>query len=277
MNRLMGSSLCGRVSVMVVLACVCVAAAWPLCAEAAGPNARVEARGVRVVGPAYGDEMGGLRAFNWSQGVSLAVLVEMPEGGLIAFDDDKSKLVALTDDKGASLLKGEEFHEGFGMMTSISDDGKACLVEINGQGLPGKDASRIRAAGTMVFRCGSTKKTFQDANVAVKVGAKVNAGAVPFEITEVGKPDWGDEPLQIKLTTHQEIPEIAEIKFLDNAGREIESSQAGTMTTTMFNKVTVERYFNLSRKTDSLAVAITYWTDMKTVSVPFSVEAGLGL
>ena len=45
----------------------------------------------------------------------------------------------------------------------------------------------------------------------------------------------------------------------------------------MFGKIVEERSFLLDKKVDKLTVAITYWTDMQTKKVIFSVKASLGL
>ena len=247
-------------------------------ARAAGPEGvKIEVRGVRVVGEGYGEGMGGVRAFNWSKGTSVGVLVVFPEGGLIAFNRDASSLDKMADDKGTDLKLRDRFGEsGFGMMPGISEDGKACMVEISGKGVPAKGAQEIAASGTLVFVCGSKKETFKQENVLLKVGTKVQAGKIPFEISKVGAPDWGEEPLQITLKTSKDCSAISEIKFLDAAGKEIRSSEAGTVSMT-YMVTQVEKSFNLAEKVETVTVAITYWMDMAEKKVPFDVKAGLGL
>ena len=248
-------------------------------ARAADPEGvTIEVRGVRVVGEGYGEGMGGVRAFNWSKGTSVGVLVVFPEGGLIAFNRDASSLDKMADDKGTDLKVRDRFGEsGFGMMPGISEDGKACMVEISGKGVPAKGAQEIAASGTLVFTCGSKKETFKKENVLLKVGTKVQAGKIPFEISKVGEPDWGEEPLQITLKTNKDCSAISEIKFLDAAGKEIRSSEAGTTSMSGMGMTQVERSFNLAEKAETVTVAITYWMDMAEKKVPFDVKAGLGL
>ena len=248
-------------------------------ARAAEPEGvKIEVRGVRVVGEGYAEGMGGVRAFNWSKGTSVGVLVVFPEGGLISFNRDASSLDKMADDKGTDLKVRDRFGEsGFGMMPGISEDGKACMVEIDGKGVPATGAQEIAASGTLVFTCGSKKETFKQENVLLKVGTKVRAGRIPFEISKVGDPDWGEAPLQITLKTDKDCSAISEIKFLDAAGKEIRSSDAGTMSMSGMGMTQVEKSFNLSEKVETVTVAVTYWMDMAEKKVPFSVKAGLGL
>ena len=249
-----------------------------LLSGAALAQPKVEVRGLRIVGDGYSKSMSGARPFNWTKGVSLAVLVTMPEGGLIAFDKNAGKVNAFVDDKGTNLLPGKRFgRPGFGMMSSITKDGKACMVELDGGTLPAKGAGEVRASGTMVFKTGTKKKTFKQADVPVKKGAAVKAGPIPFTIKSAGKPQWGNQPLQITFNTKQKLDRIAEWKFYDADGKEIKSSHGGTSTMSMLGMTNIDRSVNLAKKVDKVTIAITYWTDMKTVSVPFDVKVSMGL
>ncbi len=268
---------------------VCVAAAMILAmgvADADGADAAkptVEVRGLRIVGKGYGKTKYGpeLRAFNWSPGVAIAVFVKSPEGGLLELDRKASTLKKLADDKGTDLLKASKSsafgQRGFGMSTNISKDGKACMLELVSKAVPAKGATEIVASGTMIFKCATTKKTFTDKNVALEAGSKIEAGAIPFEITKAGKPKWGDAPLEITLKTNTEMSRIAAIKFFDAAGKEIPSKSAGGSTMRMGDQVTIEKNFRLEKRAATATVSIVYWTDMKKLEVPFDIKATLGL
>lgn len=43
------------------------------------------------------------------------------------------------------------------------------------------------------------------------------------------------------------------------------------------DKVVVEKSFVLNDKVDKATVEVTYWMDMKDISVPFSIGATVGL
>jgi hypothetical protein len=271
-------------AIAAMLLAVC-AAGLTLYAANETREVNVEVRGLRVVGEAYGDSMQGLRAFNWSKGTSLALLAVFPEGGIISFDSEASKLERFGDDKGTNLLEEPKSGEstffqskpGFGMMASVSEDGKACMIELDSPAVPAKGAARIDASGSLVFKCGSKKKTFTHENVAFKVGTKVEAGAVPLEVTKVGEPEWGDDPLQITLKATQDMSKVAAIAFFDGNGNAIESSDAGWTSMRSFNVVSIEKSFNLKKKVDSATIAVTYWVDMRDEEIPFKVTASLGL
>jgi hypothetical protein len=260
-------------------------------------NISVEARGIRIVavqiiGEVNEEEMDPMTPFMADEaGTTLALLVSKPDGGILDFDEDKSKLDAMTDDKGTKLVMpkaAEEdrpavrFHFGpsespFSSSPNISEDGTACLIEVGGETLPAKDAASVSASGTLVLKTASTKETFKQENVALKVGSKVSAGKIPFEITEAGDPQWGEGAMEVTLTAKQDCSEIESIKFLDAGGNEIETSNGMSSHMEMMGSVEDERGFVFEHKTATATIAVTYWTDMKETRVPFDVTAGLGL
>jgi len=273
---------------MIVWTClVLLVGGLGVCGDAAGADAAakptVEVCGVRIVGGGYGKTKYGpeLRAFNWTPGTTIAVLVQNPGGGLLKLDRKASKLKTLADDKGTNLLKMSKASAfgapGFGMSSDIGKDGKACMAEFVSEGIPAKGATGIIASGTMVFRCATKKKTFTHKNVALKPGSEIKAGAVVFKIMKADKPKWGKSELEVTLKTNTDISNIAAIRFLDAAGKEIPSKGAGSSTMRMGGRVTVEKGFRFKKKVAVATVAIDYWMDMKTLKVPFDLKATIGL
>ncbi len=259
---------------MVVGAIVLSLAASAFAQEIA--KATVQVGGIRIVGAGYGgEENDELRAFNWQQGTTLAILVSVPQGGLIEFDDDASTVNKFVDDKGTDLkpAKGRWQRGVFGGFTRVSKDGKAAMIEIGGGAVPVAGAKEIHVSGTLVFKAGSKKETFTHKDVPVKIGSKISAGKVAFEVSKMGKPEWGDAAFEITLRTEQPITEIAGIAFMDARGNVIESDQAGKSWGGKASTLT----YNLAQKVDTVTVAITFRMDLREEKVPFDVKAGVGL
>ncbi len=262
----------------VVLAASLLATVCLQPARAADEPMKVSVRGIRVIGPAYGDEQNELTAFNWQTGTAVALLVERPGAGLISFDDDASKLESFTDDQGDTLIKDEGFNRGgFSPFANFSKDGKAAMIEVSGGGVPGEKARGVQLKGKLVFKVGSTKKTDAQKGVKLEKGSKITAGPVPFTIESAGKPDFGDAELQITLKTDKDTDTIAGIRFLAADGGEIESSEAGGSRMGFGGKVEIEKNYTLAKKVDAVTVEITHWTDMKTLEVPIDVKTGVGM
>jgi len=251
---------------------------------------QVEVRGVRVVGKGYGKEMS-LRPFNWTPGTALSLLVVVPDGGLIGFDSDGSKLTALKDDKGTDLMKAPPVPKAQGRFRAttrggrlspfahMSKDGKACVVEVRTGQAPAKGATRLTAMGTLAFRRAAGKKAFRQEKVALKPGTKITAGAIPLTISKVGAPRWkrSGMVLEIALKANQDTTPISAIRFFGADGKEIESAPAGGSRMTMMGRTEVTRNYQLGRKVDAVTVEVEYWTGLETLVVPFDVTCTLGL
>ena len=284
----------GRLAVMLAVALPVVFGgmiAGPVrsaCAQPAAP--KVEVGGVRVTGAGYE----ALRPFFSMKGATVTLLVTVPEGGLIAVEGEKMQLAKLADDKGTDLTAAAETIGRMRMVPApqISADGKACLVELNGPGLPAKGATAIMASGTISLKCGIKKETARQENAALKPGTKVTAGHITFDISKVGKPQFsfdftgsGDTPsatppaerFEVTLHTNQDCSNIASIAFLDAAGKDLDAKPSSSSSMGMAGMMTVEKSFVLPRKVDRATISITYWTDLKEVVVPFDVKATLGL
>ncbi|NLS95310.1 MAG: hypothetical protein GXX96_24480 [Planctomycetaceae bacterium] len=249
--------------------------------ESAPQGVTVTPQGLRIVKPAP-PEQDKLRAFNWSPGTSVSLLVSAPQGGLIAVDSEASKLTMFLDDKRTDLRKEESGQQGFGpssgfgMMPSISDDGKYCSIDVEAPRVPTAGATRVAVAGELALSVASQKKDFTAEGVALKKGTKVKAGQIPFTITAVGKPDWGDAPLAVTLEAKQELDAVADIQFFDASGTKIESERSSEGSMGFGEKVTVTQTYNLGKKVDSCDITVTYWADRKKLVVPFKLVLGLG-
>lgn len=273
-----------RITIRLVAALCLGSAGWPCC-SIAQPAVTVEARGLRVVGAGEGDDFqDSVRPFNWSQGTSLALLVWRPEGGIIDIDEDASTVTRFEDNAGTDLLKKPEQKGrkrmfsaagGFGMMPQIKKDGTAAIVELNGPALPAKGATTLKARGTILLVCASSKKRFTQ-EIELKVGSKVTVGPVPLEITRVGKPNWGNAAMSVTFTATQQLDAIAGISF-SSGGATIETRDGGHSTMRAFNTVKVEKTINFTKKIDAATIEIDAWQDTKRIEVPFNLTIGVGL
>jgi hypothetical protein len=145
--------------------------------------------------------------------------------------------------------------------------------------VPTKGATVLTVTGTMVFHAATKKQDFAAENVALKAGSAIKAGAVPFTITKVGKPEWGGEgdAFAVTLEAKQDVSAIAAIEFFDAAGKKIESKRGSTSTMSFGDSVTVTWEYNLKAKADAAKIVISYWMDMQKLTVPVELTVGLGM
>src|SRR5258705_314302 len=72
---------------------------------------KCQVAGLRVVAPS-GEGKDKMGAFNRSPGVTVALLLTAPEGNIVSVNQEASKLISFTDDKGTDLL-GDSSRRGF--------------------------------------------------------------------------------------------------------------------------------------------------------------------
>ena len=258
-------------SILIIL----VVAGFITCATGAETTVTVE--GMRTVSGGYtGQE--DMRAFSWTEGTTIALLVYREDGGLVEFKKDDSVLEAFTDDKGADLTKTEKKSTwstpaGFSAWPKISDDAKALMLEVIGPAAPKAGATTINLKGKIVVSVGKETSETENKDTALTIDSKVKAGDMELEISSVGKPSWGDAKLSINFKGKGDPSVIKEVQFFDEAGKEIESERS--MTSSWGGSF--EWQYNLMDKVGKANVKVTTWTDLKNIEVPFDIKATVGV
>ncbi len=200
---------------------------------------------------------------------------------MIAINTDDSKLSAFHDDKGKDLLVNEGFGgDGFGF-SKVNDEGNFGMVEIRASGVPTKGSSVVQVKGSLDVSHGTKSKAERSAELTLKPGAKLEVGAYSFEIKKVDKRTvdkrtFGVDPMEITLTIGKELTAIRAFRFFDANGEEVKVNSTGTATTKVFNKITVERSFGLSKVITSGMLELHIWQDLKTTTIPIKLSVGLG-
>ncbi len=269
-----------RLSVVIFLLGVCILSH----ANATQPSdVKIYLNGLRIVKP-LPNSMQELRAFNWSPGTSVALLLSSPDGGILKIDRDNSKVTTFVDNKHGDLMKvvtSSRFgnnRAGIGMMPSISKDGTKCSFEVNAPGVPTKGATKLKVSGTLALVKATQKKEYTAANVVFKVGTVIKAGPIPFTVKKLGKPQWGDAVFTVTFEAKQSLDSVAEIQFYDvTSGKKLDAKGGMTSRSSFGSQVTETRAYNFKKRVGSAKVVITYWTDKHNVTVPFSKVIDLGL
>lgn len=254
-----------------------------LAATAAGPETppefTVQVAGVKVQKTAYpGDDS--LYVFNQNTtGTEVALLVISSEPGLLKPDTKKCRITKFTDDKGTDLLRKAEKPQPFAPAPGIwpfpkvSSDARACVLEVKSPRRPAGGATSLRLEGELELNVGTGRVTAKQPGVALEKGTDFTVGTATFRIQKAGKPGFGDEPLAIDLKMPAETEKIVKIRFLDDAGEEIESRRSATM---RFGSQRTWTY-SLKKAAEKCTVELTSWKELSTVKVPVAVDVALGL
>lgn len=251
-------------------------AAVPLHAQ----QAKIDVLGVSV-GKKLNDAQKAVFMFT-NEGTRLQMTISLPGRTFIGEARDECKFGQFTDDKGTDLFAplghapdADDWLGSFG--PKFTADGKLCGLQIEAPGLPAKDAKQLQFAGTLVLRCGMMPKTVEQKNVALKKGAKITAGPVPFQILKVTPA--GNET-KFELKANKPLDRIIKVAFFDAAGKEIKNNIEGYESGSIFGNYEITQYYVLSRKmapNAAVTVKVTYFEKVENVTVPIKVEADLGL
>ncbi len=243
---------------------------------------KLDVNGLRVVAPVASDEKA-LAPFNWTPGTTISLLIQSPAGGLVQFDAKNSLLTKFSDEKGTDLLAqpaGEKPGTppaGFSMFPKVSDDAKYCAVEITSPALPAKGSTQIDVEGIVAVLCASTKSEQAAKDVALRNGSKFSVPGLEFTIDNVGKPDFGAEPLALTLRAYRDLDEVAEVRFVRADGGEIKARRTSTSKMGIFGNLTVEWCYSLAEKCDVATVKVYRWTDLQKKKLPFRLSVRVGL
>jgi len=247
--------------------CALIAGGMPGMARA---EVSVEPAGMKIVWKTLKKEFDGFQTYNSGEGVYLSLGVSAGGKGIIGFDKKKSKIKLLAG--------GQDLDATFEMWNSrTSKDGKTMRVEAKTKKLPGAAATDLKVSGAVGLILSSKKETKTTKVTAYKKGVEVElVKGFSFEVDSLGKPKWGDHPLEISLKWSRDIPELAAVRFFDAEGKEIESSSNGSSSMEFLGKRSVSKQYKLKRKVDKFRIEMDLWVDMEHVSAPIDFTLGIG-
>jgi hypothetical protein len=230
----------------------------------------VRVAGIQVVGAGLGANGSELQAFRSEPGLVLALAVEPPAGkSIIEIDEDECVLRVLADDRGTNLLESVSW----GPFPETTEDGRQGLIEVRARTRPARDASRVRAEGTVALLAAAGVETEKIAKLDLSPGRKLQTRRGPLELVEVAG-DGGDSGTTLTFGANAKIrDELKDIRFLGADGQPIELWGRGSMT--LGNAVQLE--YILKEKPASVALELDWWQGLEETSLPFSVDVGLGL
>ena len=228
------------------------------------------------------------------EGTSVTLLVSLPGKTIVNLDRKASRLASFTDDKDTDLskAKGQGMVFRFGNVNSSplraerGPDGRSCLVEVKGPGLPTPGASKIALKGTLVFSCGGGEKTDEQKDVPLKDGTKFNAGPVPMTVILGKNPGAGNfgfparpaAPSGSEFTLRIEMPPTAikSVAFLGADGKEIPIRASMSWSLNPGEATATETSYTLDRKVNKVTVKVRHVDHLETLSVPVNTTVGVG-
>ena len=184
-------------------------------------------------------------------------------------DDDKCSLTEFGDDKGQNLLDGVDW----GGFPKISKDGRLALVEVSSKKKPAREASRLKAKGTVNLRVASSESLEKIDDLKLEAGVKAQVGQ---ESLQVAKVESTADGLTLVLQASRKFKDdLKDIRFITPEGTALNIWGRGSLT---FGSG-AQLEFNLETKTkpSALKVEIEIWQGLETVDLAFEINTGVGL
>jgi hypothetical protein len=241
-------------------------------------NSKVVA--VMVVAPEGGTDN---RNFCWKTGATVSVMMSPAKGKIVKVNEQDSKLDSFTDDKGTDLMAAppspDPFNKpGISCMLPASDSGyDSMILDLRASGRPAKGATALNISGTVNVEVAGSQKQFTVENVKMETNATFNLGDLPVTISEVGanQNSWASDDYKYSLTFSgpHDFESISSVEFFDAQGNKIQShksSWGGGMGSYMIQ-------FEIKQNVDRVKIVATCWQDLKTLDVPVSIKASVGL
>lgn len=205
--------------------------------------------------------------FSKTPSVEIELLVEAPAGGMIELDREESKI---TFTAGKKKLNG-----AVGMMPKFSPDGRYAIVDVKCDAPP-TEATKLQCEGTLVLQAATQTRSEKAANIALKAGTTFEVGSTKWTVKTAGKPQWGDDAMEVELNATADLTAFKEVRFVDGDGQVIESRQTSSMEMKGAKVVQVSKTYALKRKVSTATLEFVYWKDMATLRVPLDVAASAG-
>jgi hypothetical protein len=254
-----------------------------LLAQATSSKIKVEAAAVVVVRDVgLGENEVG--PFNQNEpGTKVALLVTSADAGILSLEK-KSKLASMRDDKKTDLLAAKPKKEGgfaeagIWPFPKMGKDGKSCVIEVNSFGVPAKGSKSVLLEGTLALVTAQGQETAKPVDVKLEKGSKIKAGTLELVIEKTGKDGFDDKfPFEISISSGKGGRHLAKLRFLDGAGKEIESKAGSRSHMSGFGEESWNWDYRLKSEVKACAVEATLWKQLADVEVPFKLEVSLGL
>jgi hypothetical protein len=235
-------------------------------ATAAGRVPEVVAGGLQIASVAMPKDDYSARPFNGENGTKLLLWIKMPANqGLIEIDDDASVLEHFGDDKGTNLGGGfESFPDEF-------KDASGGIIEVESSAVPAAGSSVLTAQGTLALSVATGTRKTRAANVALRNDATFRLGSTTITISEV-EADGENQSFTLKLP-RQTMMTIKEIKFFDGRNQALE----GQRTSSGYMNDAAELGMRVTTQARTITLEFETWQGLRTLKVPFNVQAGMGL
>ncbi len=188
--------------------------------------------------------------------------------------DGEATKIKIVDSSNQAMTMSEDAN--FSFFSSISDDRHSVIVPIQSSDIPSTSVTSLSVTGEVTCSCGAEPKT---ETVAVKLVAEgeVKLGPLTAKITEVSD-GFEPESKRVNLESKTSFDQIEGLVFVDDKGKEVETSGAGGGSGSFGGDTTYSKSFEFKAAPEKIAKAkITYFQKIEAVKVPVDLKFGFDL
>lgn len=180
---------------------------------------------------------------------------------------------AFRDDRGQDLIDPDDAFGPFEMMPAFSEDRRQLAFVLQSSTALSTDASSVHAEGTIVLRRASERTTVSSDPVYLETDAHIVCGPFDMEVADTGNSQWSDG-WEITLETRSDLGSVVAWSFTGEDGKRVEITPASSMSGMGYWSQSLTLPAEPSGKG---ILEIEHWKEVREETVPFRVEAGLGL
>ena len=240
----------------------------------------IDVAGLRIVTKGHKAGDNEIRAFNWSKGTSVALLILSEGKSIVKLDEEASTFTAFSDDKGTDLLKTKSRFSNKAVqfsMAKIAEGGKALGVSVETEGLPAKGAMSLTLKGELAVSVASKSELKKSAELIVKEGESFELNGQEIKIKTAEKPKWGDDELDLTIVSKKSLKDYKSVIFYDAAGKKVKFKRKGSSWGGFNGNMSYSLTLGFEKKHQKLVMGAEIWTDLEAVKVPLDQKIGVGL
>jgi hypothetical protein len=171
------------------------------------------------------------------------------------------------------------------------DTGKWILIECRTYNRPAPGSQTVTLEGQIVIQCGQGIKTTEHKDIPLNGTGKFEVGGISITVEKTRQgggmimlggwlSDQEEGDMNISLISNRSLDSFIKFTFLDADGNEIRSRRTGSGASIFPVGRAEERhttYFQLAEEVDSLTIRLEMYEKLETITLPFSLNVGLGL
>jgi hypothetical protein len=202
-------------------------------------------------------------------GTQVHVRVKCAGAALLGIDDDASKLIAFTDDRGTDLSQKDQWLWPF---LHTSDDGQETTVTLKSEKTPGPGARELRLRAVVALKTGADPQLAETKDCAFAAGSTLDAGFATWTVKESKRENGG---LSLTLHATTSFDGVRELVFVGPKGA-LKHDERGTCGWSINGKGEYTKSLFVPGAPEKMTMRVAYWGRTETAQVPIDVAAGVG-